>query len=63
MEFEAFWSPNRQNAPKIIEKALPTQGFRNAFSKRQNTFKNQYEFNIFKSQKIDSENLIKPMVF
>ena len=48
---------------KIIEKALPREGFRNAFSKRQNTFENQCEIEIFKSQNIDAENLIKPMVF
>ena len=34
MENEAFWSLKPEIAPKIIEKALPTEGFRIAFSQR-----------------------------
>ena len=39
MENEAFWSPKPENAPKTIEKALPREGFRIAFSRSENLIK------------------------
>ena len=42
----------------MIEKALPREGFRNAFFKRQKTLKNQCKIEIPKSQNIDAETLI-----
>ena len=63
MVFQAFCSAKAQMYPQIIEKALSTEGSRNAFPKRQNTFENQCEINNSKSQKMDAEKLIKTMVF
>ena len=37
MENEDFWAPFSKNDPKMIKKALPREGFRNAFSKRRIT--------------------------
>ena len=34
MENEAFWSPKPQKGPKIIQKALPREGFRIAIAQR-----------------------------
>ena len=58
----SFLEPKSQKEPKIIEKALAREGFRDAFSKRRKTFKNQCEITIFTNREIDSENLIKPIV-
>ena len=33
VEFQDFWDPFGEMAPKIITKALPREGFRKAFSK------------------------------
>ena len=34
---EAFWSPKPETAPITIEKALPREGFRIAFSQSEDT--------------------------
>ena len=37
MEYEDFWTQKSEKGPKMIKKALPREGFRNAFSKRPET--------------------------
>ena len=37
VKFQDFWDPFWETAPKMIQKALPREGFRNAFSKRRET--------------------------
>ena len=37
VEIEDFWAPFSQMALKMIKKALPREGFRNAFSERRKT--------------------------
>ena len=35
--FQDFWGPFWEMAPKMIQKALPREGFRNTISKRRKT--------------------------
>ena len=37
MEIEDFWTQKSEKGPKMIKKALPREGFRNAFSERRKT--------------------------
>ena len=37
VENEGFWAPFSKMAPIMIKKALPREGFRDAFSKRRET--------------------------
>ena len=34
IELQDFWDPFWEMAPRMIKKALPREGFRNAFSER-----------------------------
>ena len=55
--------PNHKKWFQIIEKALPTEGFPNAFSRRRKTLWNEWKINYLKGQNSLSQILIKQMVF
>ncbi len=61
VEFEDFWGPFSKMAPKMIGKALPREGFRNAFPERRETLSTQRKTLFLKSQKRVAKTLIKPV--
>ena len=47
----------------MIGKALPREGFRNAFSKRRETLSSQWKTMFLNSQKRVAKDLVKPVEF
>ena len=55
----ALFGPKPEKGPQNIEKALPTMGFGNAFSRSEKTLKNQWKIIFFEDPKMDARNLTK----